>query len=100
MCHFSHMCQWGRNPLIRFSAIFVITLLTTAFGAGALAEQAPLNLCTAGPEGNYFATGRDIATHASSRYLKVTVVETSGSMDNMQRLASQECGAAIVQSDA
>lgn len=100
MCHFGDRCQRGRNPLIRLSTTFVIALLTIAFGASALAEQAPLNLCTAGPGGNYLATGRDIAAHASSRYLKVTVVETSGSMDNMQRLASQECGAAIVQSDA
>ena len=100
MCRFTDTCQRGRNPLIRLSATFVIALLTVAFGAGALAEQAPLNLCTAGPEGNYFATGRDIAAHANPRYLKVTVVETSGSMDNMQRLAGQRCGAAIVQSDA
>ncbi len=86
--------------MIRLSATFVIGLFTIAFGAAALAEQAPLNLCTAGPEGNYFAAGRDIATHASPRYLKVAVVETSGSMDNMQRVARRECGAAIVQSDA
>ena len=86
--------------MIRLSATFAMGLFTLVFGAGSFAEQAPVNLCTAGPEGNYFAAGRDIAAHASPRYLKVAVVETSGSMDNMQRLARRECGAAIVQSDA
>jgi TRAP-type uncharacterized transport system substrate-binding protein len=41
-----------------------------------------------------------MAAHANPRYLKITVVETAGSMDNMQRMARRECGAAIVQSDA
>lgn len=93
-------CQRGRNPLIRLSATFLVAFLTVAYGAGALAESPSVNLCTGGPEGNYFATGRDIATHANSRYVTVNVVETAGSMDNMQRLARRECGAAIVQSDA
>ena len=98
--HSLDTCQRGRNPLRRLSATFLTGLLYIAYGAAALAEQAPLNLCTGGPEGNYFATGRDIAAHASPRYVKVTVVGTSGSMDNMQRLARRDCGAAIVQSDA
>jgi TRAP transporter TAXI family solute receptor len=74
--------------------------LSIVFCIGAIAAQAPINLCTAGSEGNYHAAGRDMATHANPKYLKVTVVETSGSMDNMQRMARRECGAAIVQSDA
>lgn len=68
--------------------------------AGAGAEQAPVNLCTAAADGNYFAAGRDIASHASAKFLRVSVLETAGSMDNMRRLARGECGAAIVQSDA
>ncbi len=68
--------------------------------ASALAEQVPVNLCTAAPEGNYFAAGRDIAAKASRKFLRVSVIETAGSMDNMQRMARGECGAAIVQSDA
>jgi TRAP transporter TAXI family solute receptor len=93
-------CQRGRNPLIRLSTTFLIGILSIVYGAGVLAEQAPVNLCTGGPEGNYFATGRDIAAHASPKFVKVSVVQTEGSMDNMQRLARSECGAAIVQSDA
>jgi TRAP transporter TAXI family solute receptor len=86
--------------LTRLSATLVTGFLGSLFCLSAFADQAPLTLCTAGPEGNYFATGRDMAARANPRYLKITVAQTSGSMDNMQRLARRECGAAIVQSDA
>ncbi len=85
---------------MRLSTTFLIGLLLAVSGFTALAEEAPVNLCTAEPDGNYFAAGRDIAAHANPQYVKVAVVETSGSMDNMQRMARGECGAAIVQSDA
>ena len=86
--------------MTRLFATLVTGFLGTAFCLVAIAAEAPLTLCTAGPEGNYFATGRDMAARANPTYLKITVAQTSGSMDNMQRLARRECGAAIVQSDA
>ncbi|TFH42545.1 MAG: hypothetical protein E4H01_13345, partial [Lysobacterales bacterium] len=90
----------GRITLIRLSAGLATGFLGAALCAGALAVEAPVTLCTAGPEGNYYAAGREMAAHANPRYLKITVVETAGSTDNMQRMARRECGAAIVQSDA
>ena len=86
--------------MTRLFATLVTGLLASLFCPSALAGQASLTLCTAGPEGNYFATGRDMAARANPTYLKILVAQTSGSMDNMQRLARRECGAAIVQSDA
>ena len=86
--------------MIRLFATLVAGILSPFFCLAASAADAPLTLCTAGPEGNYFATGRDMAAHANPTYLKITVAQTAGSMDNMQRLARRECGAAIVQSDA
>jgi TRAP transporter TAXI family solute receptor len=86
--------------LIRVVATLVTAFSSAVFCVGALAAQAPISLCTAGPEGNYYAAGRDIAAHANRKYLTITVAQTSGSMDNMQRMARRECGAAIVQSDA
>jgi len=91
---------WGRKSLIRLIAGLVTGLLNLTLCVAAIAAEAPLNLCTGGPEGNYFAAGRAMAAHANPRYLKITVVETAGSMDNMQRMERRECGAAIVQSDA
>jgi len=67
---------------------------------GAHAVEAPLNLCTAGAESGYLEVGRSIAKHANPKYLAVTAVETSGSVDNMERMSRRECGAAIVQTDA
>ena len=90
----------GHKALRRLAATLVTGFIGAVFCIGALAAEAPINLCTAGSEGNYYAAGRDIAAHANPKFLKVTVLETSGSMDNMQRLAQRECGAAIVQADA
>ena len=86
--------------MTRLFATLVTGFLGSLFCLSAVADQAPLTLCTAGPEGNYFATGRDMAARANPTYLKILVAQTAGSMDNMQRLARRECGAAIVQSDA
>lgn len=86
--------------MILMSSRLATAFLCACFCAGALAVEAPLNLCTGGPEGNYFAVGNEMAAHANPKYLHITVVETQGSMDNLQRLARRECGAAIVQSDA
>lgn len=86
--------------MIRLTARLVAVLSSAIWSIGTFAAEAPLTLCTAGPEGNYFAAGLDVAAHANPKFLKVTVAQTSGSMDNMRRMAERECGAAIVQSDA
>ena len=60
--------------MIRLSGTFLIGLLIAVSGFTVLAEEAPVTLCTGGPEGNYFSAGRDIAAHANPRYLKVGTV--------------------------
>ncbi len=72
--------------MIRLSATFLIGLLIAVSSFTVLAEEAPVTLCTGGQEGNYFSAGRDIAAHANPRYLKVTVTETSGSMETLNLL--------------
>ena len=83
---------------------FFSRLIVATFGAllcpALQAAEAPLNLCTGAPDGGYAEVGRAVAAHANPRYLSVTVVETSGSLDNMQRMSRRECGAGIVQNDA
>lgn len=85
---------------MRVSATFLLAVVTLSFAVDLPAQPATVNLCTGGPEGNYYATGRDIASHTRRDFVTVNVIQTTGSMDNMQRLARGECGAAIVQSDA
>jgi TRAP transporter TAXI family solute receptor len=66
----------------------------------ALALDAPLRLCTATGKGNYYAAGQEIARQAKLSGIVVEVLETEGSMDNLQRMAEDSCDGAIVQMDA
>ena len=59
-----------------------------------------LSLCTARADGNYYAAGEAIRARIDSERLHVQLVETAGSVDNLNRLARAECDAAIVQLDA
>ena len=86
--------------VVRFLSRLIVGISGALFSLAPHAAEAPLNLCTGGSEGAYHEIGRAVAEHANPRYLSVNVVETSGSMDNMQRMARKECGSAIVQNDA
>jgi uncharacterized protein len=59
-----------------------------------------LSLCTARADGNYYAAGEVIRSRISADRLRLELVETAGSVDNLKRLARDECDAAIVQIDA
>lgn len=67
--------------------------------AQAQAAATPIKICSGGEKGNYFYSVNQIAQQSKGT-LDVTNVSTKGSMDNLQRLASGECDAAIIQSDA
>lgn len=58
-----------------------------------------LHLCTAAQNGNYYFAGAQIAQQARGT-LDVDVLETRGSMENLERIEKGECDGAIVQSDA
>ena len=59
-----------------------------------------LSLCTARADGNYYAAGEAIRARIDSDRLQLELIETAGSVDNLNRLARGECDAAIVQLDA
>lgn len=63
------------------------------------AQESVLNICTGGEKGNYFFTGKTLEKQLSGS-LKVNVIPTQGSIDNLNRIASGVCDAAVVQSDA
>jgi len=64
------------------------------------ARATDLRLCTASADGNYHAAGESIRTRMNAERLNLQLLETAGSVDNLSRLASGECDAAIVQLDA
>jgi hypothetical protein len=69
------------------------------FAAPAVDAQS-LSLCTARTDGNYYAAGQIIQARSDDQQLRLELLETAGSVDNLTKLARGECDAAIVQLDA
>ena len=84
----SQMLAWGR----RLCAVACLT--------GATAHADDLSLCTARADGNYYAAGEAIRSRLNADRLRLELLETAGSVDNLNKLARGECDAAIVQLDA
>ena len=65
-----------------------------------LPNDLEIGLLTGSKAGTYIAFGHDIAKEAAKAGLKVSVYETGGSIENINRITSKEkVGLAIVQSD-
>ncbi|MBX9876766.1 MAG: TRAP transporter substrate-binding protein [Beijerinckiaceae bacterium] len=72
--------------------------LSALASAPALAQQPSFRLCTGSDAGNYFKAGHLLKKVATS--LKVDVIPTQGSLDNLDKVTKGECDGAFVQSDA
>ncbi|AZO32817.1 hypothetical protein EJ071_19370 [Mesorhizobium sp. M1B.F.Ca.ET.045.04.1.1] len=81
--------------------LLIAVAIATLLPAAAMAD---IRLCTGSSSGNYFAAGQEIAKMAGKN-LPVSVVETEGTIDNLQRLIDQPadsptaCDAMIGQPD-
>ena len=75
-------------------------LCVLALLAAPTARAESLSLCTARADGNYYAAAEVIRTRIDAQRLRLELLETAGSVDNLARLARGECDAAIVQLDA
>jgi uncharacterized protein len=78
-------------------------LLSALLGSAALitpssAEARDINLCTGSTSGVYYSVGQMIGTYVGND-LKINVVETAGTFDNMDRMLSGQCDAMIGQPD-
>ncbi len=82
----------------RFTALACSSLLLLTPLTG-FAQETALNLCTGSKAGTYYPTGEKIVVQAS-KDLKINVIETNGSSDNLRKLSNRECDAAIIQADA
>lgn len=77
-----------------------LALAAFSYTAGAaFAENKTVNICTGGKGGNYELTGLIMQNQIRSA-VNVNVINTKGSWDNLTKLQSGECDAAVVQSDA
>jgi len=73
--------------------------LILASSSSALAAEPPtFRLCTGSESGNYFRAGHILKSKAGG--LKVDVVPTQGSLDNLDKITAGQCDGAFVQSDA
>lgn len=72
----------------------------TALGvSSAYADVPTLNVCTGNPKLRYAKTAVDLAKQLNGA-LNFNIVYTAGSMENLRKIKSGECDAALVQSDA
>lgn len=81
--------------MFRKSLIFV-ALALGAMTVSAHADATKFRLCTGNAKLNYYAAGQ----HLKKRAPAVEVVETKGSLDNLDKVTSGECDGAFVQNDA
>lgn len=70
-------------------------LALVAFSALSFAAE-PFKLCTGSSKLNYYAAGQHLKRHAGN----VQVIETKGSLDNLDKVTAGECDGAFVQNDA
>ncbi|MCX7336134.1 MAG: TRAP transporter substrate-binding protein, partial [Hyphomicrobiales bacterium] len=80
-------------------APLAVLALVLASSSSALAAEPPtFRLCTGSESGNYFRAGHMLKSKAGG--LKIEVVPTQGSLDNLDKLSAGQCDGAFVQSDA
>ena len=77
--------------------LLIAAILGLATTANAQAAE-KFRLCTGNNALNYFKAGHMLK--ASSSSVQVEVIETKGSLDNLDKLSSGQCDGAFVQSDA
>ncbi len=79
------------------SAIGLAVLVSSASAQDASNE---LKVCSGGPKGKYHKVVEAMVGQSKGTDLTVIEVPSNGSWDNLQKLSSGECDAAMVQSDA
>jgi len=85
--------------------LFVSYLLLNCSGAaikGKVRKNWPetMALCTGSSTGNYYRIGQLLKIEALKNGANVEIIETEGSMENVEKVNSGECHGAIIQADA
>jgi TRAP transporter TAXI family solute receptor len=85
------------------SSIVFLALALLLLGARAASAETVMRLCTGSPGKTYIKVGEQLAQVApqlTAGGLKIEVLPSGGSMDNMNRALAGECDAFIAQGDA
>jgi TRAP-type uncharacterized transport system substrate-binding protein len=82
--------------MFRKSYLMIAALALGAMTVSAQADVAKFRLCTGNAKLNYYAAGQHLKKHAPA----IEVIETKGSLDNLDKVTAGECDGAFVQSDA
>ncbi len=85
-----------RYAIVGIGVICLAFLIFLTTLARADAQTPTFRLCTGSSAGNYFKAGH----HLKKLSPNVEVIETQGSLDNLDRMLSGKCDGAFVQSDA
>lgn len=84
--------------MLRFTLLAAASALTVLAAASANAQQPTFRLCTGSDAGNYYKAGHILKSKLTN--VKLEVVPTQGSLDNLDKVTKGECDGAFVQSDA
>lgn len=88
------------SPAATMFIIFAALFLSWPSPNTTMAGTSELKLATGGSKGNYYFSGRTIADQCRGSNVVITVLETKGSIDNLNKMVSGEADAAIVQADS
>jgi uncharacterized protein len=86
------------NRPIMLTVVFAIAMLLCFAAMAQPARATGFRLCTGAETGNYFRAGHILKSKLTN--VKFDVVQTQGSLDNLERITKGECDGAFVQSDA
>jgi TRAP-type uncharacterized transport system substrate-binding protein len=76
--------------------LLIAAVALAAFSVVPAQAADKFRLCTGNAKLNYFAAGQHLKRHAAG----VEVIETKGSLDNLDKVTAGECDGAFVQADA
>lgn len=79
---------------------FFAAIASILFASAALPQSVDFRLCGGAENGNYDRSAHIMKANAAARKVNVVIVNTLGSVDNLDKMQAGECDGAFVQSDA
>ncbi len=84
---------------MRVIMIIVAAISSCAWGLTSARADTEFRICTGNKDSSHHGAGLKIAHELEDSEIEVQVIETAGSVDNLQRIRESECDAVVVQAD-